>query len=131
MWFQIVKVTMGLLLLLAVAVQYNDPDPGRWVVMYGLAGLVSLAHGRLKAACVAAPAILGAVALAWALYLAATTGGYVNGSELLGSMDPRRPEIEENREMIGLAIVAIWMAVLAWRGLRRPAGGRHEGAGTP
>jgi len=56
---------MAALFAFAAAVQYNDPDPLRWMAIYGLAMLacgLALA-GRLSWL---PPALLGLIALIWA-----------------------------------------------------------------
>jgi hypothetical protein len=97
--------TLMLLFILAVTVQYNDPDPIRWMAIYGAAAIAcGLAlKGRLPRL------FAGAVALA-ALVWAATLAVKVVGKENLWYA-------EEGREMMGLLVVAIWTAILT---LRRP-----------
>jgi ABC-type enterochelin transport system permease subunit len=94
---------MLLLFLFAVAVQYNDPDPIRWMAVYGLAAAACLLalKGRLPRL---PTALLAAVALAWAGTLAARV---VGKQPLIDS--------EEGREMLGLLLVFLWTGVLAWR----------------
>jgi hypothetical protein len=54
---------MAVLFLVAAAVQYNDPDPLRWMAIYGLAGLACLLAlaGWLPRL---APVLIGLAALA-------------------------------------------------------------------
>jgi hypothetical protein len=91
------------------AVQYNDPDPIRWVTAYGLAGVFSglALAGRLT------PLVIpvGLFYLAWAMY----NMPHIESSRWLTT--------EESRESGGLMISAIWMAVLAiaWYRKRHPA----------
>jgi hypothetical protein len=103
-----VNAVMFLLFLLAVAVQYNDPDPLRWMTVYGLAALGCLLaiFGRLPRA---GAALLAAAALVWALLLAPR----VVGRQSLNS--------EEGREMMGLLIVVFWMTLLFFRARPREA----------
>ena len=91
-------ILMGLLFLVAVALQYNDPDPVQWMAIYGAAALVCLLalRGRLPRWL---PALVGLAALVWAAALAPRVVGQVAPGELF-------------REMGGLLIVAIWMLVL-------------------
>ncbi len=104
--------------LFSVAVQYNDPDPLLWMVIYGLAA----------AACVLAildrgsrvfPAAVGLVALVWALTLVPGVLGRVGFSELFEAFEMKDARVEVAREMGGLLIVAVWMAVLTVRQLCR------------
>jgi hypothetical protein len=102
--------------LFSVIVQYNDPDPWRWVLMYGMAAaacvLAILRRGDWKV-----PAAVGAVALAWALALAPAALGKVGFGELFEAFEMKDARVEVGREFGGLLIVAFWMAVLAidWR----------------
>jgi hypothetical protein len=106
---------MAVLFGIAAALQYNDPDPIRWMAIYGLAALACLLAlaGRLPR--VAAVAI-GLAALAWAATLAPGVVGKVSIGELFESYAMKSEPVEEAREMGGLLIVAAWMAVLALRG---------------
>jgi hypothetical protein len=56
---------MAALFLFAAAVQYNDPDPLRWMAVYGLAALacvLSLARRLPRVV----PVLVGLGAVAWA-----------------------------------------------------------------
>lgn len=106
---------------LSIAVQYNDPDPVAWIALYGSA-----------AACCGlfwiglrfwwAPAIVCFAALAWIGLsipgLAAAEDPIVWG-DVFGQPAMKTMAVELVREIGGLAIVAIWMAVLAVR-FRQP-----------
>lgn len=109
---------MGILFVFAAAVQYNDPDPIRWMAIYGLAALacgLALA-GRLPRW---APVVVGLAALVWAATLAPRVVGRVSLGDLFESYAMKSEPVEEAREMGGLLIVAGWMAVLAVVGSRR------------
>jgi hypothetical protein len=98
--------------LLSVVVQYNDPDPIRWMAIYGAAFVMcclSLA-GRLRWWM---PALAGAVALVWAFsILPHLVGHAIDWGQVFGHMKMANGVVEETREMGGLLIVAVWMAVL-------------------
>jgi hypothetical protein len=103
---------MAALFLFAVAVQYNDPDPLRWMTIYGAAALACILAlmGRLRPRFAA---LVGLVALVWAVWWAPGVLGRVAPGDLFHEMEMARPEIEEAREMVGLLLVAVWMAVLS------------------
>jgi hypothetical protein len=110
---------MAALFVFSVVVQYNDPDPLRWMAVYGAAALacVLAIFGRGYWPLVAA---LGLVALVWALTLAPAVVGKVRFGELFESFEMKDERVEVAREMGGLLIVAFWMAVLTvafWRRL--------------
>lgn len=108
---------MAALFLFAAAVQYNDPDPLRWMAIYGLAALacVLFLAGRPPRW---APALVGVVALAWAGTLAPGVVGRVSIGELFQSYRMLSEPVEEAREMGGLLIVAAWMGALRLAGVR-------------
>jgi hypothetical protein len=101
-----------LIFVLGAAVQYNDPDPTRWIVMYIVAAIVcgAAALKRLH------PAVSAAVALVtggWALTLATIVFGPepltpMFGEEIQGNI---LVHSEEGREMGGLVIICAWMIV--------------------
>ena len=112
---------MAVLFLIAAALQYNDPDPLRWMAIYGLAALACLLAlaGRLPRL---APALIGLATLAWAATLAPGVVGRVSIGELFESYAMKSEPVEEAREMGGLLVVTAWMAVLALVGrARQPA----------
>ena len=97
--------------LLSVALQFNDPDPIQWMAIYGAAAaacIVSL-RGKLRWQF---PVLVGAVALVWAIALGPSALGRTTFGEMTASMQMVNLEVEEAREMLGLLIVFVWMAVL-------------------
>jgi hypothetical protein len=111
---------MAVLFAFAAALQYNDPDPLRWMAMHGLAMLacgLALA-GRLRRLL---PALVGLGALVWAGTIAPSVVGRVSLGELFQSYGMLSTAVEEGREMGGLLIVAAWMAVLTLVGRVRAA----------
>jgi hypothetical protein len=99
---------MGALLAVCVALQYNDPDPARWMAIYGAGALISAALPGRRAA--ALPGlIVGLAALAWAAYLIHRTWGVIALSDLTGKMSEKGGAVEEGREAGGLAIEAVWL----------------------
>jgi hypothetical protein len=108
---------MAIVFLVAVAIQHNDPDPLRWMAIYGLAGLacVFALMGRLPWP---APVLIGLAALIWAATIAPGVIGRVSLGELFESYSMKSEPVEEAREMGGLIIVTAWMALLALVGAR-------------
>jgi hypothetical protein len=105
---------MAALFTFAAAVQYNDPDPLRWMAVYGLAAVacVLAVTGRLPRLL---PGLLGLGALLWAGTLAPGVVGRVSVGELFQSYGMRSETVEEGREMGGLLIVTAWMGALLAR----------------
>jgi hypothetical protein len=110
-WLRAGNFVMAAAFLFSVAVQYNDPDPIRWALIYGLAAWACIAslRGRLRWPL---PAAVGAVAFGWAAALAPHVIGRTTFSALFESFHMINEVVEEAREMGGLLIVAFWMAVL-------------------
>jgi len=113
MLMRVVSMLMTFLLFFAVGLQYNDPDPMPWMLIYGIAGLVTgvatLVPGRYPWP---VPALIGLVALIWAATLLPEIAGRFGCSELFESFEMANVIIEEARECLGLAVIAAWMAVL-------------------
>lgn len=113
--------------LLSIGLQYNDPDPVRWMFMYGAAA----------AACIIAmrrpvprwlPTATIAVALIWMAVLMPRVLGQVGFLEMFQERGMATMKIEEGREEIGLALIIVWMAVLALVPHRISGGkNRHSG----
>jgi hypothetical protein len=109
--WRVVNGLMALLFLFAAVVQYNDPDPLRWMAIYGLGALAcALAVAGRRRPLV--PIIIGLAAVVWAATLAPGVIGQVSLAELFQSYAMMSERVEEAREMGGLLIVAVWMGVL-------------------
>ena len=111
MVFKVANWLMIAAFLFSVAVQYNDPDPIRWMLVYGLAALACVLklRGRLSWYF---PAALGAAALVWAASIAPRVIGKTTFGDMFQSFHMINAIVEEAREMGGLLIVAAWMGVL-------------------
>lgn len=118
------NLVFACLCLVAVGLQYNDPDPIRWMLLYGggAAATVAALHvdGGWRAA-----ALVALVAAAWGLYWWSGVIGHVQATDLWRKMSEKGGKVEEYREAGGLTIVATWLAAMALVGRRhfapRPA----------
>lgn len=106
MLLKIMGLSFGVLYLLFVVLQYNDPDPLIWMVAYGMAALACF----MAAANKTAPAILW---LAAALYIACAIFVWPARFEgiRIGGGDIKH--IEEARESLGLLLCAVSFTCLA------------------
>ena len=110
---KIANYVMAAAFLLSVLVQYNDPDPVRWMAMYGAAMIACILflldkkHWYIFAG-------IGIVALLWALAWAPGVIGKTQFSELFGALEMKNERVEEAREFGGLMIVVVWMVVLTF-----------------
>ncbi len=118
--------TMGLLFVFGAAVQYNDPDPYSWAVLYLAAAGVSFAALWLPEAW-KMPASVAVVAFIWAAALA-PAAARTSFPDLFQSWEMMSIEMEEGREFLGLLLIAAWSAYLAHRGrnARQRSGPREE-----
>jgi len=111
--FRLLNGLMAVLFAVAVVVQFNDPDPLRWVAVYGAALTVSTlaaVRGRVP---VVLPAAVGALALAWGLFLGESAGATLRTYQhMFDAWEMKSTSIEEAREATGLLIVFFWMAIV-------------------
>jgi len=114
--------------VVSVVLQFNDPDPLRWTLIYGVAGVVCfLPRGRTVRLWLAA---LGAVAgWVWCGLLAPLALPGLVLSDLVQRMEDKTPRIELGREMLGLAILAAVLSCIAAAEWRRRAA--TEAGATP
>ena len=104
------SAVMGALFVYAAVVQYNDPDPLQWMIVYGVAAILCglFLFGRLSVALTAMIVGLGVV---WSAYLAfrlISQGMFFDENQMVGIA-------EEGREMLGLLIIVGWISFLGWR----------------
>ena len=113
---KVLNFGMGLTFVLGAAVQLNDSDPWRWIVIYLAAAGACFSFDRVQRAWILT-AVVGAGSLAWSLTLTNVIGR-VSFLELFEEMEPQGGPIEMGRELGGLWIIAAWMIVLLvmqWR----------------
>jgi hypothetical protein len=110
--FRLFNWIFAAVFLLAVVVQYNDPDPLRWMAIYGAAcalSAVCAVRGRAPRVLTATVAV---VAVVWGLDWALDVSGISSYLHMFDAWEMKSPIIEEAREASGLFIVAGWMLVL-------------------
>lgn len=98
--FSMLSVLMGLAFISFAVVQFNDPDPAQWIVIYGLMALASFLGAARR---------LGhRTAFALAATMAVLTWVYSDTSRAFDLDD------EIVREELGLALATVWALVLAF-----------------
>ena len=115
MLVRVLRILNGLFavaFLLSATVQWNDPDPLRWIAMY-LAAFAACVAWELQRLPRAVPIAIGVAALAWAAMIASGTSLSAPVGEALTDWHMHAGGSEELRESLGLVIVAVWMVVLA------------------
>ena len=110
---------MAGLFLLSVVVQYNDPDPVRWMAIYGAALVVCLVLGVRGRIPIAVPAIVAAIALAWGIDIMFGNPVVTAYAHMFDAWEMKSAPIEEAREATGLFIAGGWMLAAAIRQWRR------------
>lgn len=106
--------TMGVLLVFAAVVQYNDPDPYAWLVLYLAAAGVSFAALWFPVSW-KIPVVVAMGAFVWAATLVPTVT-QTSFPDLFQSWEMMSREMEEGREFLGLLSVASWTTYLVHRG---------------
>jgi Transmembrane family 220, helix len=105
------ELLFALLFLFGAAVQYNDPDPIRWMAIY-----LAACGACVAAACNLGswwfPALVGLVALIWGLVLAPRAFPNVRLGELVEQWEMKDVRVEEGREMYGLFIIFVVMTLV-------------------
>lgn len=125
--WRVANAIMLVLFAASVVVQVNDPDPLRWIAIYGAAALVcrfELVGGSRWWS----PAIVALIALVWAAALAPGVIGKVPFSSMFAEFEMKDIGVEESREMYGLLLIAIWMSVVAIRSALRAKRADHHGS---
>jgi hypothetical protein len=105
----LVHVGLAALFLLAAGVQFNDPDPLYWVLVYGLAGVAALGMALGRTSPVALAMLIGAALGGIAQSLPGVAAYVASGDfgSIVGDMTPGRPWVEETREGFGLMILVV------------------------
>ncbi len=114
------RAANGLLLLAFLfsgVVQYNDPYRFMWMAVYGLAALACLQELFWPDGPLVLPAVVGAIALVWAVTLLPGVIGTVRLAELFGELEMKDERVEVAREAAGLLIAAVWMQAIVVRRL--------------
>jgi hypothetical protein len=109
---------MTVLFVFAAAVQYNDLNPLRWATIYLAAALVSgfASAGRFKPRWAAVVLI---VALVWMTPYVTSGMWRVSFPALFDEWEMKNDTMTHGREMYGLFIVCISMAIVCWNSRRR------------
>jgi hypothetical protein len=119
-WLAGVNLVFAALCLIAAGLQYNDPDPVRWIALYVAAAAATVAALHTPSGWRAA-LLVAAVAAVWAAVLWSDVVGGVAPTDLWRKMSEKGGKVEEYREAGGLTIVAAWLALAALLGRRARA----------
>ncbi len=108
---KIISFILFLLFASFAALQYNDPDPTKWIIIYGVVALICLLNVfdiNSKKGNLVIIIVLGLFSLIYipGFYEWITTP---NKDEIFGEMVYEKPYIEETREFLGLIIAIAGM----------------------
>ena len=111
-------LVFAVLFAISAGLQYNDPDPIGWALLYLAA--TALAAGVFRGASWVRPlaGALIAVCAVWMVFLAPGMGAFIERGDpalLAATMQAGDPVIEEAREFLGLAIVLLYSLAAALR----------------
>lgn len=113
---RIIFAVAFLVFAMFVAVQYNDPDPLVWMLIYGAVALLSLAaafnYFFPRTTAVVAIAFLAATLWMSPNFLHTSLAAFSS----VGMMNERHELV---REAWGLLICFTWISVVFWQGWRR------------
>jgi transmembrane protein TMEM220 len=116
---------MAILFGVAALLQLNDPDPIRWVSIYGSASALAAYAAVNSRIPVLATCLLGALALVWGIAVEIQIDRRILLSELFHSWKMYDGRVELAREAGGLFIIVVWSVALIVRALllhrRKPA----------
>jgi len=116
MLFRIINGFFLFIFLLSAAVQFNDPDPLGWVLIYLIAAAMCLtANSSKRALRLGMPCALLALSVGLAISIAYRLEN-LSWQELTASLQMQNQSVEEAREAGGLLIISFWAgALLLWR----------------
>ncbi len=113
MW--IANIGMGVLFAIGAMVQWNDPDPLGWILVYMAAAIACGTFRRFSWAWLLA-LVTAIVAISWGAWIVADMPRWVTPSQMFEPMQSRGGAVELAREAWGLGIIALWMLLLVWAG---------------
>jgi hypothetical protein len=117
-WFIAACWVLAVLFSVSVGLQVNDPDPIRWMVLYGAAGIVCALLPARRTASYAGFAV-GAVGTVWGGYLTSQVYDKLVLGDLFLRMSEKGGAVEVGREAGGLVIVAVSLLLLSAYRARR------------
>lgn len=117
----------AVLFAISAVLQWNDPDPIAWILLYVAAAILAGLAARGRAPAMALVALI-VIAAGWMLLLADSLLGFIARGDpglLVATMKASDPLIEESREFLGLMLVVIWAVIAMVGGRRRVADGNR------
>jgi hypothetical protein len=104
-------LVFAVLFAMSAVLQYNDPDPAAWALLYIAAAALAVAAFRGFPRVRPLAFALVTVCFVWMVTLAPGMGAFIERGDpalLAATMQAGDPVIEEAREFLGLAIVLLY-----------------------
>ncbi|VXB03269.1 transmembrane 220 family protein [Maribacter litoralis] len=108
LFFKIIGYVFTVLFAVGAVLQYNDPDSLHWIIVYGVAALISLLFTLNKIRYII-PLVLGILAFIGFVYL------YPEDFQGFDLNDGDIKTVELGREAFGLLIISIVLLIFAFR----------------
>ena len=125
--FRMLNGLMAALFIFGVIVQYNDPDPLVWMLIYLAPAILCIVAAVRGSATGWATLGVTAIALLWSFVW--SRGPALNEYfHMFDYWEMKSPAAEEARETSGLLIIAVWMGVLSGHAWLRARGNRGSRA---
>ena len=108
------KIVFAILLFLFAALQYNDPDPWLWIIIYAAPAVIIIMDLAGKPVKRLYLITIVALSLFSLIYLPGVID-YITAGEpgvIVESMKASKPYIEETREFGGLLIMILFLLIL-------------------
>ncbi len=115
--WKVVTIFMTGLLLLSALVQWNDPDPFRWIVCYSVTAIITLCS-LIRPLPPSIPLIWGLLVLLSSLFVGIDflmSEEQFEWDSFWNVMAMKNEAVELGRELGGLLLVTGWMSVLTWK----------------
>ena len=113
--WKVVTILMTGLLLLSALVQWNDPDPFRWIVCYSVTAIITLCS-LIRPLPPSIPLIWGLLVLLSSLFVGIDflmSEEQFEWDSFWNVMTMKNEAVELGRELGGLLLVTGWLTVLA------------------
>ncbi|MCH6256564.1 transmembrane 220 family protein [Puniceicoccaceae bacterium K14] len=117
---RVINIAALVAFLLSVFVQFNDPDPLLWIIVYSMASLSCILFSLKKPTRLISTVTCASSTL-WIVYLfieLARSPIPIEWDSVFMQTSMKTISVELAREIGGLLIVAVWMLVLALKAKR-------------
>lgn len=128
-FWQLLNIPFAAVFVFGAILQYNDPNPIPWVLIY-LAAALPCALVVTNRPGWRLPAVVAVVAAAWCGVYVFQGAWTVPVGEMFAEWEMKNQEVLKTREMFGLGIIAVWttlLAVFAWLGTKSASTRDDEG----